>query len=67
MSHGMGGLSVDELKTPTYSGIREESVGLFYAQINQYSVARGTRWTSEIMAPHMLAVLGRLLRGPEAQ
>ena len=26
MSYGVGSLKVDELKTPTYSGIREESV-----------------------------------------
>ena len=32
LSHGAGGLKVDGLKTPTYSGRSDESVRLFYAK-----------------------------------
>ena len=50
LSHGAGGLKVDGLKMPTYSGRSEDSVRLSYAQVKQHFIARGTRWTSESMA-----------------
>ena len=62
-----GGLKVDGLRIPTYSGRSDESVRLYYAQIQQYFIARGTKWKEDAMAPQVLAVLGSSLRGPAAQ
>ena len=46
LSQGARGLKVDGLKMPTYSGRSEEYVQIFFAQVKQYIIARGTRWTS---------------------
>ena len=60
-------IRVEGLKLPTYSGRIEESARLFYEQMNQYFLARGTDWNSSTISRQVLAILGSALRGPAAQ